>query len=192
VSEKRTPQRVTAERVGEIAATDYASLVKRRDSRDVTGRSPAIPKKVRAAVELLTTTPDLDYAAIAKAVGYPNAYALRRALALPQAVKFLREFKRQLVEEISMGNPAALREIRDNSENSMAKVQAIRTLETMSERMDGTGPGRFAQQTPGVTIVIETAPGVPARVIGPQPPLIDAQPDEFGPATLTNPRQPAV
>jgi hypothetical protein len=33
-----------------------------------------------------------------------------------------------------------------------------------------------------VTIIIEAALGQQAQVIGPQPPVIDAQADEFGPA----------
>jgi hypothetical protein len=158
-----------------------ANLVKRRDSKSATGRAPAIPKKVRTAVEIMSVTPGApDYTVIAKAVGYRNAYALRRALALPQSVRWMRQYKREVLEQINLHNPEALRKVRDTSENGMAVTAAVRQLEVMGERMDETTSGRNPQAAPGVVIVIEH-PGGRQETIGPRPPVIKARPDEFGP-----------
>jgi hypothetical protein len=47
-----------------------------------TDKAPTVPKKIREAAELLSAQPaTLDYGDPAKKVGYPNAYALRKALA---------------------------------------------------------------------------------------------------------------
>jgi hypothetical protein len=146
------------------------SLAKRRDS----GQPPTVPKKIRDAAELLVAQPStLDYGDIAKKVGYPNARMLRRALALPQSVKFLRDYRREMVEHIRMANPSALRQIRDEGENAMAKVQAIRTLEAMGDEADKQTGNRGGQITPGIVIIIEQ-PGGRTTTIGPrQPPLIE-------------------
>jgi hypothetical protein len=155
------------------AKVDNAALMKRRDSRDSQQRPPAVPRKIVAAAELLAVQPhQIDYEEMARQVGYSNAHALRRALALPQSIRFLRDFKRERLEQINLANPEALRSIRDQSGNDMARVAATRQLELMGERMDDTAPGRGQQQTPGVTIIIE-APGQPREVIGPQPPVIE-------------------
>jgi hypothetical protein len=128
--------------------------------------APDVPKRVKMVAEILATTPGApDYAAIAKAVGYTNARALRRALSLPQSIRFLRDCKRQTLEEICMHNPERLRRIADaEGGNAMAKVAAVRGLELM-QHGDGASdlPGT-PRQSAGITIVIET-PGAAARVL---------------------------
>src|SRR5215470_19174949 len=55
--------------------------------------TPDVPERVKLAAEILATTPGApDYAAIAKAVGYRDARMLRRALSLPQSIRFLRDY----------------------------------------------------------------------------------------------------
>jgi hypothetical protein len=160
--------------------TDNAALMKRSDSHARRGTSPAVPKKVKEAVEILIgLTGAPDYAAIAEAVGYRNAAELRVHLTKAQSVRYLRDRKREVLEAINLANPAALRRVRDESANSMAKVQAVRTLESMADRMDEDGGGRADQMSPGVTIVVEQV-GRPDHIIGPRPhPVIEARPDEF-------------
>ena len=160
---------------------DSAALVKRRDCRDATGKPLTVPAKVKAAVEIMLTLADApDLAKIAEQVGYRDAYELRKHLMKPQSVHHLRDRKRQVLESINAANPEALRKVRDESGNSMAKVQAVRTLEAMGDRMDDVAGVRSNLPAPGVVIIIEQA-GRPDRIIGPTaPPVIDAQPDEFG------------
>ena len=152
-----------------------ALLVKHRDARDVTGRPPTVPAKIRAAAELLCAQPStLDYGALAKQVGYGNAKALRQALALPQSARFLRDYRRERIEHLRMANPEALREIRDESEIARARVQAVRTLE--AEEADRQGGARAGQIAPGMVIVIEQRDRS-TMTIGPaQPPVIEHEP----------------
>jgi hypothetical protein len=149
------------------------SLLKDRDSRDATRRPATVPAKIRHAAELLCAQPStLDYGELAVKVGYPNARQLRRALALPQSVKFLRDYRREMVEHIRLRNPEALREIRDTRDNSMAQVQAIRTLESMGEEADRQNGSRAGQVAPGVTIIIASAQGHVKRTVGPPQPQV--------------------
>jgi hypothetical protein len=141
--------------------------------------SPAVPEKVRAAAEILATTPGSpDYAAIAKAVGYTNAKMLRRALSLPQSIRFLRDYKRQVLEEINIHNPERLRRIADaEGGNAMAKVAAVRGLELMQNGDDSADLNRMQRQGgPGVTIIVEAGPGASAKVLNPAP-VIEHEPD---------------
>lgn len=165
--------------VGKPPRGDVA-LVKRNDSRDAQKRGPEVPRRIKAAAELLTGQPGkLDYQALAVQLGYRDARALRKALALPQTVRFLQEFKRDMLQKINMGNPEALRAVRDTSDNAMARVQAVRTLEGMGDAMDAQHGGRSAPPAPGVVIVIEQRDGS-TTTIG--PPVVEARPDEFRPA----------
>jgi len=137
--------------------------------------APAVPERVRAAAEILATTPGApDYAAIAAKVGYRDAHMLRRALALPQSIRYLREHKRQVLEAINAFNPEALRKVRDESANGMAVVQAVRALEGLDDADDAMH--RAPRQAAGITIVIET-PGAGARVLNPAP-VLEHEPDQ--------------
>jgi hypothetical protein len=46
------------------------------------------------------------------------------------------EERQVILDATCAGNPVALKAIRDTSPNAMARVQAIRTLEALEERMD--------------------------------------------------------
>jgi hypothetical protein len=170
--EKRTPMRVTAERARQIRETDHDALTKRRDA----GRGPAVPARIKHAVELLLKLgAEPDYAKIATEVGYRSTAEFMRWFRKPQSVKYLKEQKRSYLESVNAGNPEALRRVRDESQNSMAKVQAVRTLESMGDRMDEANGARAGHQAPGITIVIEH-PGQPDRYVGPQLPTLPAGP----------------
>jgi hypothetical protein len=85
--------------------------------------------------------------------------------------------KRRLIEQISLGNPAALAEIRSSADNSMARVAAIKTLEQMRVEAVVESGGEHRRR-PGLIIVI-TQPGGEAKTIGPQTaPMIEATPIE--------------
>ena len=102
---------------------------------------------------------------------------------MPQCVRFQRQYKEERTQQINLANPEALRKVRDTSDNGMAVTAAVRQLELMEERMDGTASGRNTPTAPGLVVVIAAADGRPAQVIEPlRAPVIDARPDEFGPA----------
>jgi hypothetical protein len=153
--------------------TDNSSLVRRRDSKAATGRPPAVPAKAMKAIRVLLEQPKADLEAAAKAAGL-TTYWLRRYLKQPHVAKYFRDERRAVLDSICAGNPVALKAIRDESKNKMAAVAAVRGLELMRNEEQEGAPGRFAQQSPGVTIIIESAPGVPAQVIG--APVIDVTP----------------
>ena len=128
--------------------------------------TPDVPERVKLAAEILATTPGApDYAAIAAAVGYTNVRMLRRALSLPQSIRYLREHKRAMVEEINMGNPERLRRIADaEGGNAMAKVAAVRGLELMQNGDAAADALRAPRQAAGITIVIETGNRAPPTI----------------------------
>jgi hypothetical protein len=134
--------------------------------------APAVPAKVIEAAEVMATTPGApDYEALAVRFGWRDARAARRALSLPQSIRYLRDYKAAQVEHINMGNPERLRRIADEGGNAMASVQAIRTLEGMgADKEQALGAPR---QSAGVTIVIES--GQSARVLN--QPTIDITPE---------------
>jgi hypothetical protein len=180
--------------------TDNAALMKRADAHARTGKPPAVPAKVRAAVEIMLTTPgEIDYAKLAHQVGYGCARELRRWLGKPQSMRYLQQEKRARLAAIAAANPESLRLVRDTSGNAMARVQAIRTLEAMGERMDEQAGGRAGTPAPGIVIVLEPAyhgGQLPADVPGmafvpkqPRPaiaagPVIDVNPIEEGETEL--------
>jgi len=168
LAEKRTPMRVSAETARRIAATDHAALA--RDGNYKAGRN--VPPKFKAAVTVMLTQPKVDLEAAAKAVGI-GTYLLRRYLNQAQNRAYLREQKKILVEAIAAGNPVALKDVRDNSGNAVARVNAARALELMHNEMDEPGyRDRYAPQSPGVTIVFTLPDGSQT----PHPPTIDVTP----------------
>jgi hypothetical protein len=135
---------------------------------------PDVPERVKAAAEFLAENPGpIDYQKIAAAVGYRDAKAARRALSLPQSVRYLREHKRAVLDAICLHNPEALRRVRDGSQNGMAVTAAVRQLEVMQNGDDASDVARTPRQSAGITIIVEASPGAAARVL---PPAIDAEP----------------
>lgn len=154
--------------------TDSHALTKRADSHACTGRSPAVPAKIRAAVELLLELAGPpDYAKLAKQVGYCSAAELRRWLNKPQSIRYLRNRKQERLEAINAANPEALRRVRDESGNSMAKVQAVRALESMGEQMEHQAGAPSGQVAAGFVILIAHRDGSEQVIAPPLPALPD-------------------
>lgn len=140
-----------------------------KNSLAVTGKPPDVPQKARDAIRLMVETPGLGWDELAKKVGYSNARALRVALNLPQSLAWAKKHKARYLEQINLGNPASLRKVRDESENAMAKVAAVRALEGLeeNERLAGRGSeGGGPRPTAGIVILI-SGKGVPPDDIRP-------------------------
>jgi hypothetical protein len=156
---------------------DNAALVKRRDSRDATGRSRAIPLKAKVAIRLLIEDPKADLQAAAAAAGLSTEW-LRRYMTRPEVQRYWREEKRVAFAIAASGNPAALRDIRDNSANATARVNAARALELGLEEIDKPNNRAGASLLPGFTILIRHG------LTGAIGPVIDATADEVDDASL--------
>jgi hypothetical protein len=155
--------------------TDNAALMKRSDSHATRGTTPAVPAKVKLAVEILLNEPgEIDYAKLAERVGYCSAAELRRWLNKPQSVRYQRDRKRERLEQTNLGNPEAMRRVRDGG-NAMASVQAARTLEGMARDMDEASGARASLPAPGVVIVIEAPDGRAVHTLGPPSPVIEGK-----------------
>jgi hypothetical protein len=88
-------------------------------------------------------------------------------------IAYYRAEKRRLIEEIALGNPAALAEIRGSAANSMARVAACKAIEEMRTEAIVESGGEHRTR-PGLVIVIQH-PGGETRTIGPQSaPMIEA------------------
>lgn len=97
----------------------------------------------------------LEYNEAAKQFNF-QVRSMRDALARPHVQAYLRAERQVLRESLSPRNIHRLREIRDAA-NNMPAVQAIRTLEQMSE--DQPMAGSAASHSPGITIrIINNAP----------------------------------
>jgi hypothetical protein len=141
-------------------------------------KNPKVPAKVKHAFELMQADPKIDAKAAAAAAGI-SYYNFRRALKLPHVAIWARETHKAKVDAICAANPERLREIADTSENDMARVTAVKTLEAMKESLD---PGAAAvQRGPGLQIVIMQRDGSQHVVPPPQPsPMIEiAEPRQF-------------
>jgi hypothetical protein len=89
-----------------------------------------VPKKVKSALNILFTDPKADLAVAAAAVGMPT-YTLRRMLKLPHIRKYAYHERRALLDALCMATPASLKDVINNSENSMARVAAVRQVEAL-------------------------------------------------------------
>jgi hypothetical protein len=95
-----------------------------------------------------------------------------RALQKPHVRKFLIDERRAALDLAVGGNVAALVKERSESENSMARIAAVRTLEYM--HADAHSPAQYRQgiaTQPGLVIQIVAAAPQPPRVIDHTPPL---------------------
>jgi hypothetical protein len=138
-------------------------------------RAPAVHAGAKRLVEELLAQTHWDLAAAAEKAGLKLRSAqvyMRRQ----EVISHFREEKRRLIEEISLGNPAALAEIRSSADNSMARVAAIKTLEQM--RVDAVVESGGEHRTrPGLQIVIHTLGGESRVVCGPpERPMLDVTP----------------
>jgi hypothetical protein len=132
-----------------------------------------IPKKVKSALNILFTDPKADLAIAAAAVGMPT-YTLRRMLKLPHIRKYAYHERRALLDALCMATPASLKDVINNSENSMARVAAVRQVEAL-RAADHAESVITADYGPGLQIVVIER-GQIERTIG--PPVIEHEPVE--------------
>jgi hypothetical protein len=131
-------------------------------------RTPIVPAKVKVALDLLFNDPSADLAKAASAVGMPTA-RLREQLKLPHVRRYATQERAAFVDALCAGNPAALKDIRDNSANSMARVAAIRQAEIMKLDLDNPARNTIQQPAPGLVVVIQNSDGM-VQQLPPAPP----------------------
>jgi hypothetical protein len=138
-------------------------------------KNPVVPAKVQAAWRLMQDDPAQTLQTAAAGVGL-NAYKLREALNRPHVRKWVFDERRAQLDAINAGNPEALRRLRDTSENAMAAVGAIKTLEAMKEIVDPSVRAGGTMPAPGLVVQICYADGR-QETIGPPAPMIDVTPE---------------
>jgi hypothetical protein len=130
-------------------------------------RTPIVPARVRVAVDILLNDPTADLAKAAAACGLPTN-RLRDQLKLPHVRNFINEERGAFIDALCAGNVPALKDIRDNSQNAMARVAAIRQAEMMKETLDGPGGSSQFRHSPGLIVqIVNSTDGRVAQTIGP-------------------------
>jgi hypothetical protein len=134
----------------------------------------AVPARVKTAVAYLIEQ-KADLALAAAAAGL-TVRELRRQMGKPEVRRYSLEQRALALDAFCLGSPAALTEIRDTSENSMARVQAIRTGEIL--RTGAIEDEVTAQRRgPGLQIVIVQPSGAKELVpMMPTVPMLDTLP----------------
>lgn len=113
-------------------------------------KRPEIGQKLRAAIEAMV----FEGLPIDKAARNAKltTFAVRKALAKPHVIAFMREQKKVFRESVSGANILRLCEIRDAA-NNMPAVNAIKALEQLGDNdIDRTHLGN--SRGPGITIVV--------------------------------------
>jgi hypothetical protein len=139
-------------------------------------REPVIATKVKVLIEELLHQRVYDLKAAAEKAGLTH-YLARRYLRRPNVLRFFREERAAMLEEICAGNAAALAAVR-LSNNGMAVAAAVRQLEAMRQTVAEETRGGRAATMPGLVIVI-TQPDGSQQMIppAPPPPMIDVTPE---------------
>jgi hypothetical protein len=136
--------------------------------------------KVKLAFEIISNDAKATLETAAAGAGL-TTYRLRRLLKLPQVRAWIAEERRAQLDAICAQNPEALKRIRDMSENDMAAVGAIKTLEAMRVDVVQETGGKPGVQRPGLQIVIHQIGGESHVVCGPAErpaPMIDVTPTD--------------
>jgi hypothetical protein len=131
-----------------------------------------VPAKVKVAIEFLIQQKN-DLAAAALHAGV-SLNELRRSLKAPQVRRYALEQRQLALETLCLGNPAALQKVRDESENGMAIVGAVKAAEQL--RVGAIEAEASAQRrAPGLSIVLVQGDG--GRLTAFEPPkLLDVTP----------------
>ena len=148
----------------------FASSAPRQPDRQ---RSRPIPADVKNCIHLMIwgddANPDalpLDLIAACAAAGV-KPYRMRRYLDRPSVIAHLRAEHRKFREIVCSGNTAALRKVRDTSENGMAIVAATRALDGMQTE----DSGRANAPSPGIVLrIVAEQPRQPVDVTPKVPP----------------------
>jgi translation initiation factor 6 (eIF-6) len=138
-------------------------------------REPIIPAKVKSLIEELLHQRVYDLKAAAEKAGLTH-YLARRYLRRPNVLRFFREERAAMLEEICAGNAAALAAVR-LSDNGMAVAAAVRQLEAMRQTVAEETSGGRAATMPGLVIVITQPDGSQQMIPPAPPPMIDVTPE---------------
>jgi hypothetical protein len=132
----------------------------------------SLPGKVTGRLKTAITAMVWDGASRKEAaqVAGLSDHGLRQALRRAHVKRFYLSELDVLRTSERARNVFALVDVRDNSSNSMSRVQAARTLEQLTEQAESRPRGQY-QQVPGLTIVIQHGPQSPRT-----PPTIDVEP----------------
>jgi hypothetical protein len=139
-------------------------------------REPIVPARMRVVVKELLEQRVYDLAAAAEKAGL-TTYLARRYLKQPHVLRFFREERAAMLEEICAGNAAALAAVR-LSDNGMAVAAAVRQLESMRQTVAEESRGGRAATMPGLVVQIVHSDGR-VQSIPPMPPapMIDIIPE---------------
>ena len=136
--------------------------------REPDRRPRPIPANVNATIHLMVwgddADPDarpLDLIPACAAAGI-KPFVMRRFLDRPCVIAHLRAEMRKRRAVDCCGNSAALRRVRDTSDNGMAVVASVRALDGLQAEDVGRADG--------------ISPGVVIRIVAPQPAPIDVTP----------------
>ena len=137
-------------------------------------RARRVPESVKAAC-LMMIEQGVDFIVAAKAHGL-KPDSMRRYLNTPQVVSFIRKQRSAFRAAVCSGNEFVLQEIRDNAENSMARVRAIQVLEGLDEVASMQRPGEPGDARGIVIRVINVVPpAAPIETPSPSPRIINAE-----------------
>jgi hypothetical protein len=136
-------------------------------------REPIIPAKVKVLVKELLDQRVYDLAAAAEKAELTH-YLARRYLKRPNVLRYFREERAAMLEEVCAGNATALALVRATSDNGMAIVAACRQLEAMRQTI-AEETGGVTRHAPGLVVQIINSVGEVTQTIGPPlpAPMID-------------------
>ena len=138
-------------------------------------RVSVVYPKVRAAIAILLSQEKYDLAAAATGAGL-TIQRLRDYLARPSVRTYLRDQRRVQIESLCASNATALARVRDEAENSMAVVNAVRQAETMRARLiEEDGAGTSTRAMPGLVIVLQSPNGDRGVTVEPPQRLVGAR-----------------
>ena len=140
-------------------------------------KNPIVPAKVKQAFAVISDDPKATLQSAAEAVGMTTA-RLRAALKLPHVRAWIAQERRAQLTELIAGNPAALKALRDEGANEMARLGAIKTAEALHEAFENPQRPGFAGQvtSPGLVVVIQGPGGVQQMIPPPAPELVELDP----------------
>jgi hypothetical protein len=136
-------------------------------------REPVVPAKMKVVIKELLDQRVYDLAAAATKAGL-STYLTRRYLKRPNVLRYLREERAAMLEEVCAGNAAALALVRATSDNGMAVTAACRQLETMRQTVAWEAGG-IQRHAPGLVVVIQAVDGRVLQSL-PPPPMIEHDP----------------
>jgi hypothetical protein len=149
---------------------------------------PSISPQVKRAIQYMVDT-KADILAAAAHAGMKH-YELRRQLGKPHVRQYGFTQRQIAIEAFCLGSPAALSKVRDESENGMAVVAAVKAGEMLKiGAIEAEAAGQ--RRLPGLQIVIVEGNGSERVAFQPpqqMPPLLDVTPPEH----LLKEAEPAI